>query len=169
MAWTVLYRTRLSTGPALGRGQPPGGGWNFLHLYRAKTRGGSRKPFPARTEPAQPARTALEQEPPEVSPHDEYQTAGGLIVAKCELGTGHAVFVRGEGGGLSWHQGERLFCIEPGVWAWFSARVGNRVSFQLLLDDLIWARGKQLTLQPGQRLDVTPDFEWPEIPRTPAG
>jgi hypothetical protein len=37
--------------------------------------------------------------------------------------------------------------------------------FGLLLDDQIWAKGEQLILAPGNRLEVRPDFDWPEIPQ----
>ncbi|HWX19813.1 MAG TPA: hypothetical protein VN578_07895 [Candidatus Binatia bacterium] len=89
-----------------------------------------------------------------------------LIAAKVELGPGHAVFIRGEGGGPSWHRGLPLDCIAPGSWIWFATGLAEKIVFQLLLNDAIWARGDKLVLEPGNRLELAPDFEWPEIPRT---
>jgi hypothetical protein len=88
------------------------------------------------------------------------------VVARIELGPGNAVFIRGEGGGLNWHRGLRLDCIAPGAWIWFAKRLTDKVVFQLLLNDSVWAKGDNIVLEPGSRIELTPDFEWPEVPRT---
>ena len=107
-------------------------------------------------------------------PH--FPTNGGLanqrvrqgrttLEAKIELGEGNRLFIRGEGGGLDWHQSERMTQIDTSTWIWSTDFATQPLVFQLLLNDLIWAKGENLILEPGTRLSVMPDFEWPEIPR----
>jgi hypothetical protein len=55
--------------------------------------------------------------------------------------------------------------VDPTTWIWADERLNGTIIFQLLLDDLIWARGENLMLEAGRRIELTPDFEWPEIPR----
>jgi hypothetical protein len=81
------------------------------------------------------------------------------VVARIDLPLGHAVFIRGEGGGLDWHRGARLDCLAPGVWIWSVGGLTQKIVFQLLLNDSIWARGADITLQPGGRVELVPDFE----------
>lgn len=88
-----------------------------------------------------------------------------MVGARLELSPGNALFIRGEGGGLSWHQGQPLRPIDNQSWVWHSCGPGDSIVFQLLLNDLIWAKGDDITLEPGCRIELTPDFEWPEIPR----
>ena len=90
---------------------------------------------------------------------------GPAVVVDLELGTNDAVFIRGKGGGLSWDRGQPLTCVGSGTWAW-SPRSADKLEFQLLLNDEVWARGEKVILEPGRTIEITPDFEWPEIPRT---
>jgi hypothetical protein len=87
-----------------------------------------------------------------------------LIVARVALGAANSLFIRGEGGGLSWNEGQRLGRVAPDTWIWLGTDVKTRIVFQLLLDDTIWARGERFTMKPGERQEIEPDFEWPEIP-----
>jgi hypothetical protein len=89
-----------------------------------------------------------------------------IIAARAELGTGHTLFVRGQGAGLSWVKGTPLCQVDPGTWIWANGRLEETVIFQLLLDDQIWAKGEKQVLQAGERIEIAPDFDWPEIPRT---
>jgi hypothetical protein len=56
--------------------------------------------------------------------------------------------------------------VDPGTWIWPHDRLEEKVTLQLLLDDQIWAKGENLVLESGVRIELTPDFDWPEIPRT---
>jgi hypothetical protein len=89
-----------------------------------------------------------------------------IIEAHVELGLHFNLFVRGQGGGLTWEKGTPLAHVNPHTWIWAQARLHGRVVFQLLLDDLVWARGPNRVLEAGRRIEVAPDFEWPDIPRT---
>jgi hypothetical protein len=88
-----------------------------------------------------------------------------ITAANLELGEGNAVFIRGAGAGLKWDVGQRLICVEPETWVWSVGDSKERVQFQLLLNDEVWEKGEPHVLEPGKSMELTPDFEWPEIPR----
>ena len=83
-----------------------------------------------------------------------------------ELGADNALFIRGHGGGLSWDQGQPFSQLGKGTWIWSAEASAERLEFQLLLNDEVWERGPAHILEPGTSIQLTPDFEWPEIPRT---
>jgi hypothetical protein len=89
-----------------------------------------------------------------------------VIVADLELGTHDTVFIRGAGGGLRWDKGQPLVCTGPKTWVWSPASAEEKLEFQLLLNDEVWARGEPVVLEAGASMEITPDFEWPDIPKT---
>jgi hypothetical protein len=88
-----------------------------------------------------------------------------VVAFDLDIGSTNAVFIRGNGAGLRWDKGEPLARVGPRTWVWSAGRSQDRVEFQLLLNDEIWARGETQILEPGSIIEVTPDFEWPEIPK----
>jgi hypothetical protein len=88
-----------------------------------------------------------------------------IIEARVELGPYRSLFVRGHGAGLSWLEGMRLNRVGDERWVWEANSVRERMVFQLLLDDQVWARGENMVVEAGERIEVAPDFDWPEIPR----
>jgi hypothetical protein len=88
-----------------------------------------------------------------------------VLAVDVDLGSNNAVFIRGRGAGLRWDKGQQLACVGPRIWVFSAEASGERVEFQLLLNDEVWARGETRLLDVGGIVEVTPDFEWPEIPR----
>jgi len=88
-----------------------------------------------------------------------------LVAAKIELGKENSLYIRGHGEGLRWGLGQPLTCVDGATWLWSAYRAREPIEFHLLLDDLIWARGDNLLLEPGRVVELRPDFEWPEIPQ----
>ena len=86
------------------------------------------------------------------------------IMVNLAVGPDDALFIRGRGGGLSWNKGQPLASVHPTRWVW-SATAAGLIEFQLLLNDQVWERGAIHMVAPGAALELTPDFEWPEIPR----
>lgn len=80
------------------------------------------------------------------------------IDAKIDVGFGNALFIRGQGAGLSWDKGQPLACLDGITWRWTSASPAEPVEFKLLLNDQIWAAGENLKVQPGQELQIVPSF-----------
>lgn len=79
------------------------------------------------------------------------------IEAKIDVGFGNALYVRGEGTGLSWNEGKLLTCVDGTTWKW-STEASDKVKFKLLLNDSVWATGEDLIAVPGQKLEVSPTF-----------
>jgi hypothetical protein len=80
------------------------------------------------------------------------------IVAKVDVGFGNALYVRGDGPGLSWNQGVRMNCVANDQWELSLGESARPVSFKLLLNDTIWCSGPDSTVASGATATVTPDF-----------
>jgi hypothetical protein len=80
-----------------------------------------------------------------------------IIEARIDVGFGNNLFVRGQGAGLSWERGTPLTCVEPGTWRW-TARVDEKLTCKLLLNDRVWAQGEDVSVTPGKRVEVVPAF-----------
>jgi hypothetical protein len=79
------------------------------------------------------------------------------IDVKLDVGFGNAVFLRGHGGGLTWERGIPLSCVDGKTWRW-SGTVKDPITFKPLINDKIWSAGTDLTVTPGQKLEVKPVF-----------
>ena len=80
-----------------------------------------------------------------------------MIEAKVDVGFGNALYLRGEGLGLSWNQGIPLTCVDGSTWKW-SGEGADNLKFKLLLNDAIWCQGEDFTAMPGERVQVSPAF-----------
>jgi len=79
------------------------------------------------------------------------------IDVKRDVGFGNAVFMRGQGAGLTWERGLPLVCVDAQTWRW-SGMAKDPITFKLLLNDTIWSAGNDLKIAPGQRMEVAPEF-----------
>ena len=86
-------------------------------------------------------------------------TSGALttIEVKIDVGFGNAVFLRGQGSGLTWDHGVPLACVAGGTWRW-SQTVASPITFKVLLNDQVWSAGNDFVVTPGQKLEVSPSF-----------
>jgi hypothetical protein len=86
-------------------------------------------------------------------------TSGALttIEVKIDVGFGNAVFLRGQGSGLTWEHGVPLACVDGGTWRW-SQTVAAPITFKVLLNDQVWSAGNDLVVAPGQKVEVSPSF-----------
>jgi len=80
------------------------------------------------------------------------------IEAKLDVGYGNSLFVRGQGDGLSWDKGTPLECRDASTWLWISRAVRDEIVFKLLLNDQVWAKGADLVLAAGKKIEVVPNF-----------
>jgi hypothetical protein len=80
------------------------------------------------------------------------------IAADINVGLGNALFIRGEGEGLSWDKGVPLHCIGDSTWTWASTAIKDKAVFKLLLNDAVWAQGDNLTVEAGKDLRLMPVF-----------
>jgi hypothetical protein len=79
------------------------------------------------------------------------------IDVKLDVGFGNAVYLRGQGAGLRWERGVPLSCVDSATWRW-SGEVKDPVTFKLLINDKIWSAGSDLTVTPGQKIEIAPAF-----------
>lgn len=70
---------------------------------------------------------------------------------------GHALTLRGSGGGLDWAGGTAL-SRNGDVFTDEIADLAQPIELKPMLDDAIWSRGPNYHLSPGQTLDVYPHF-----------
>ena len=103
--------------------------------------------------PAQTAIATAKTPPTATAPAGDVTT----IDVKLDVGFGNAVFLRGHGGGLTWERGVALSCVDGKTWRW-SGKVKDPITFKPLINDKIWSAGNDLTVKPGQKLEVKPIF-----------
>jgi len=80
------------------------------------------------------------------------------ITAKIDIGFGNALYIRGEGPGLSWDQGVLMTCSGSDVWNHVILDASRPVMFKLLVNDISWNLGDDLTVAVGESLVLTPEF-----------
>jgi len=73
------------------------------------------------------------------------------------VGFGNRVFLRGQGAGLSWERGVPLECVDSKTWR-LTVPAQEKLLFKLLINDSIWAKGEDVVVTPGQRVEITPAF-----------
>ena len=81
------------------------------------------------------------------------------IVAHKDVGWGNALYIRGEGDGLSWEKGILMKSKSPTEWNWSSSSVKGSLSFKLLVNDVTWASGENLTIKAGTTWEGSPHFD----------
>lgn len=80
------------------------------------------------------------------------------IVALIDVGFGNALYVRGEGPGLSWEKGVPLDCVADDQWSLSLSEASRPVVFKFLINDLTWSIGDDYVAQPGGSVELTPVF-----------
>lgn len=80
------------------------------------------------------------------------------ISALIDVGFGNAIYLRGEGPGLSWEKGVRLECVADAQWTIALAESARPIVFKLLLNDETWCAGDDFTVAPGAKIELTPEF-----------
>jgi hypothetical protein len=81
-----------------------------------------------------------------------------IIQAKTDVGFGNSIFIRGQGAGLSWDKGFPLSCIDGSAWVWSTKQAQGKVVFKLLLNDQVWAKGEDVVVEAGRKIEVVPVF-----------
>ncbi|HAV13063.1 MAG TPA: hypothetical protein DCX06_06170 [Opitutae bacterium] len=85
--------------------------------------------------------------------------ANTLLTATIFIGIGNKPFIRGNGGGLSSEKGIAMEFVEIGKWSWApSEELDGPIELQLYRNDEDPDKSGTLTLEPGQKLTVSPEF-----------
>lgn len=80
------------------------------------------------------------------------------ISAKIDVGFGNALFVRGEGAGLSWDKGLQMECVQSDLWRIVLAESARAYTFKFLINDTTWSAGPDFTAACGTSVTLTPEF-----------
>lgn len=115
----------------------------------------------AKTNAAPPARPpaakkpAAAPKPQPVAPRPVLTTIG----ARVDVGFGNALFIRGEGAGLSWEIGVPMECVGADLWRVALPESSHGHTFKFLVNDLTWSAGPDFTAGSGAEVTLTPEFE----------
>lgn len=80
------------------------------------------------------------------------------ISAKIDIGFGNALYVRGEGAGLSWDKGLLMTCVADDVWQVSVGESAHPVVFKFLVNDLSWSAGEDYSVASGDTVTLVPTF-----------
>ena len=80
------------------------------------------------------------------------------ISAKIDVGLGNALFVRGEGPGLSWEKGLAMENVQNDLWRVVIEESARSYTFKFLINDTTWSAGPDFTAACGTSVTVTPEF-----------
>lgn len=80
------------------------------------------------------------------------------IIANIDVGFGNALFIRGNGAGLSWETGTELKNISDSEWSFTTSSASDELAFKFLLNDEIWSDGEDLTVAAGKTSISSPTF-----------
>jgi hypothetical protein len=80
------------------------------------------------------------------------------ITAKIDVGFGNALYVRGEGPGLSWDRGVRMTCVGADTWAVSLGEATRPFALKFLINDVTWSVGPDFTVAPGASVTFSPGF-----------
>jgi len=116
------------------------------------------KPVVKTVKAAKPAAAKVPTKPPVVPKPVPAKPIVTTITALIDIGFSHALFIRGEGPGLSWDQGAAMESVSDDKWQITLAKSARPVIFKFLVDDLSWNVGDDYTIAPGTSLTLTPVF-----------
>jgi hypothetical protein len=118
----------------------------------------TKAPAPARKSSAVPKirKSAAPSEAPSIVVKPK--GAKVTITAKVDVGFGNALFIRGDGAGLSWGKGKPLGCTSVDTWTLALFGIEKPLSFKLLVNDETWSADPNFEVAPGDTVTVTPVF-----------
>ena len=80
------------------------------------------------------------------------------ISARIDVGFGNALFVRGEGAGMSWEKGLAMENVQNDLWRVVLAESARAYTFKFLINDTTWSAGPDFTAACGTSVTLTPEF-----------
>lgn len=78
--------------------------------------------------------------------------------ARIDVGFGNALFVRGEGPGLSWNKGKPMENVENDLWRIVLPEAARPYTFKFLINDATWSTGPDFTAASGSSITLQPKF-----------
>lgn len=80
------------------------------------------------------------------------------IAASIDVGFGNALFLRGDGPGLSWDKGVPMTCIADNRWQALLGESTRPFTVKFLINDATWSVGADFSVSPGTSVTLTPEF-----------
>lgn len=80
------------------------------------------------------------------------------ITAQIDIGFGNALYVRGEGAGLSWDKGTLMACVNDSQWQLALGESARPIVFKFLVNDLSWSVGEDYSVAAGSSVALLPTF-----------
>ena len=80
------------------------------------------------------------------------------IIAQIDIGFGNILYIRGNGGGLSWDQGLAMGNATADQWKITLGKTTKPVTFKFLVNDLTWSAGEDYVVEPGSTVTLVPTF-----------
>jgi hypothetical protein len=80
------------------------------------------------------------------------------IVIKYDAGYSNELFLRGDGGPLSWDKGAKMQNIHSDEWLWESEALFSACEFKVVLNDEQFEEGENHALSHGSAVRYTPRF-----------
>lgn len=80
------------------------------------------------------------------------------ITATIDIGFGNALYLRGEGAGLSWDRGMLMNCVANDCWSMELNESARPLLYKFLVNDLTWSAGEDYTVAPGRSVTIVPTF-----------
>lgn len=93
---------------------------------------------------------------PEKSKHEKMKTT--KVTVKYDVGFNNAIYIRGEGGDLSWKKGKALKNTGSDIWVWETDKPFNVLEFKVLINDERYESGENHRLEGGGNIQYTPSF-----------
>ena len=81
-----------------------------------------------------------------------------VISAQVDVGFGNAVYIRGDGPGLSWDKGVLLDNTGSDHWKISLSKATKPVTFKFLINDEKWNNGEDYVVKAGSEATFTPHF-----------
>jgi hypothetical protein len=80
------------------------------------------------------------------------------ITATIDIGFGNALYLRGEGAGLSWDHGLLMNCVANDCWSLELSESARPLIYKFLVNDLTWSAGEDYTARAGENVTLVPTF-----------
>ncbi len=80
------------------------------------------------------------------------------IAAQIDVGFGQALYLRGDGPGLSWEKGLLMICVSDDKWSIAIKGASKPIACKFLLNDLVWCAGEDYVVIPGRSVSFVPAF-----------
>ena len=103
------------------------------------------------TKSAKPDRRAPAKKP-------AVKTTRTTVAAQIDVGFGNALYIRGEGPGLSWDKGTMMDCVADDKWVITVSDATRPIVFKFLLNDITWCVGNDCVVEPGASMTTVPVF-----------